>query len=178
MATDFRAVLATLYAVLDLGPPPADPAEVEEFELDDAVCRVEPSPSGLEVLISVPVGTLATDPHLAAERLRRLMRLSLGLALVNRAALVCDERPDESRLRALQSPDARTVRPLTFRAVAVIAGNHRAEVVGALQDVLQLRSLAHDYVAEGGPQARTSDPSPRADRPVPEDGGSMIIFQP
>lgn len=177
MTADVRAVLATLYGVLDLGAPPADPAPVEEFELDDTFCRVEASPSGLETLISVPVGALATDPHLAAERLRRLMRLSLGLALVNRAALVCDERPDDARLRALQSPDART-RPLTLRAVAVVTGSQRAEVVAALQDVLQLRNLARDYVAGDGQPPRPHDPSPRPDRDVPLDGGSMIIFQP
>ena len=177
MATDLRAVLATLHGVLDLGPPPADPAEVEEFELDDTVCRVEPSPSGLEVLVSLPVGTLALDPHLGAERLRRLMRLSLGLSLVNRAALVCDDPPDEARLRALQSPDSRT-RPLHFRAVAILTGSQRAEVVAALQDVLQLRNLARDYVAEVGTPPRSADPLPRRDGTAPDDANTMIIFQP
>lgn len=177
MATDLRAVLGTLYAALDLGPAPATPGDVEEIELDDAVCRIERAPSGLEVLISMPAGNLAADPHLAAERLRRVLRLSLGLALVNRAALVCDERPDETRLRALQSPTAQT-RPLAFRAVAVVSGSHRAEVVGALQDVLQLRNLARDYLADDTARPSPVNTPPPGNRAGPDDGTPMIIFQP
>lgn len=177
MAVDLRSVLGTLYGALDLGPAPTDPVDVEEFELDDAPCRIERAPSGLEVLISMHVGTLATDPHLAAERLRRLLRLSLGLALVNRAALVCDERPDDTRLRALQSPDART-RPLAFRAVAVVTSGQRAEVIGALQDVVQLRTLARDYLSDDTRRATAPPGPPRSGRPAPDDGASMIIFQP
>lgn len=179
MAADLRRVLDHLFGGLGLGPAPADPAESESFELDDAVCTVARAPSGTEVTLSIGVGSLQQDPHAATDRLRRLLRLTLGLSMVNRAALVVDDAPDEQRLRAMQSGSGR---PLAFRAVALIRNDRRQEVFAALQDVVQIRTLALPHLAAaGGARGDWPTPDPMAGRGRADDGdglGAFVIFQP
>lgn len=184
MAVDQRKVLEVLFAGLGLGPAPERPADAEEFELDDARCTVARAPSGTEVTLRLTVGALTPDPHAAADRLRRLMRLTLGLAMVNRAALVCADPPDDAQLRGLQG-GAAGVRPLRFDAVALIASERRDEIFGALQDVVQLRSLAlphlvADAAAGGGafPAPRDMPAGSRGGKDSGPDSGAFLIFQP
>ncbi len=183
MAVDQRRVLQVLFGGLGLGPVPERLADAEEFEIDDARCVVARAPSGTEVTLTLAIGTLTRDPHAGADRLRRLMRLSLGLAMVNRASLVLADPPDEAQLRALQAGAAGAV-PLRFNAVAVIAGETRDEIFGALQDVVQMRSLAlphlvadaaaaTDFPSLRGPQAARGGNAEKGD-----DGSAFLIFQP
>lgn len=177
MAVELKAVVAVLWDVLGMGPPPDRVGHSERFEIEDAACRVERSPSGLEVVLTAEVGTLAGDPHGAADRMRRLLRLSLGLSTVNRAALICEARPDEAQLRALQAGSG----ALGLVAVAVIRSSARGEVVAALEDVLQLRTLALPQVSAGGVARdalfETFPPVQEGRNTAPDDG-SMMIFQP
>lgn len=179
MAADLKRVLGVIFAGLGLGPVPADPAEAESFELDGATCTVAWAPSGTEVTVSLEVGQLQQDPHAAADRLRRIMGLTLGLAMVNRAALVVEGLPDEQGLRALQSGRGH---PLLFRAMATVASDRREEVFAALQDVVQLRSLAlpHLLPVQGGVQG-FEPPRMARDGGATREGdgaGSFVIFQP
>lgn len=180
MSVDPRTVVAVLFEALGLGPPPSDLTEPESFEVDDARCTISRAPSGMDVLLTLEIGSLPREPHAAADRLRRLMRSSLGLAVVNRAALVCDNPPDEAALRAMQSRlDGSPT--LTFSAVARIESPRRDEIIRALQDVVQVRNVALQYLARAE-SGLPDDPalysaSPRAST-KDEDGGAFLIFQP
>ncbi|PLL11179.1 hypothetical protein C0V75_18030 [Tabrizicola sp. TH137] len=183
MSADLRQVLAVLFNALSLGPPPANPEAAELFEVDDARCTVSRAASGTEVLLTLEIGTLTRDPHAGADRLRRLLRSSLGLALVNRAAIVCDDPPDEAGLRALHSGMA-SAPALRFKAVAQIGNNRPAEIIAALQDVIQLRTVALDYLLrddtpfgtdEAGPSLVPGSP---ANPSGPDDRSGFLIFQP
>lgn len=184
MAADLRQVLDTLFSGLGLGPAPQHPAESEEFDIDDARCVVSRAPSGTEVKLVLDVGTLTRDPHVAADRLRQVLRMSLGLALVNRAALVLAELPDDAALRALQGgqPSAPVLR---FQAVALISTGARQEAFRALQDVVQLRTLVLPYLTpsqRGAEDEISLFPKRAEERPGStrgdEDGASFLIFQP
>ena len=129
MAADQRAVLGVIFAELGLGPVPDRPDAVEEFELDEARCCVSQDGSGTAVLISLEIGRLAGDPQGAADRVRRLLRISLGLATVNRASLVCDGADDEAALRAMAAGEGADMR---FRAVALVQDASRRSVLAAL----------------------------------------------
>lgn len=184
MAADLRQVLEPLFAGLGLGPVPRQLAESEEFDIDDARCVVARAPSGTEVTLSLDIGTLTRDPHVAADRLRQVLRTSLALALVNRAALVMTERPDDTALRALQA-GAALAPALRFQAVARIATASRAEVFRALEDVVQLRNLVLPYLtpSRGGEDALFPPRNPdRENRAAPArldgDDSSFLIFQP
>ncbi len=184
MAADLRQILDTLFSGLGLGPAPQRPAESEDFDIEDARCVVSRAPSGTEVKLALDIGTLTRDPHVAADRLRQVLRISLGLALVNRAALVLTEAPDDAALRALQAgqPAAPILR---FQAVALIRSGARQEVFRALQDVVQLRTLVLPYLT---PSQRGADdgialfPKRAEDRPGSargdDDGAPFLIFQP
>lgn len=181
MAVDQRTVLQVLFEALGLGPAPERPAESEVFEVDDAQCTVARAPSGTQVLLSVSIGTLARDPHAAADRLRRLLRISLGLAVVNRASLVCDDPPDEAGLRALQSGSGGE--PLRFKAVALISSARRADILSALQDTLQLRTLTLPYLTPettaGSALSEALALRPDQGRTTRgDDDGSFLIFTP
>ena len=179
MSVDPRQVAQVLFEALGIGQPSGDLTDAESFHVDDALCRITRAPSGTEVLLSIEVGTLTQEPFAAADRLRRLMRSSLGLAVVNRAVLRCDNPPDEIGLRALQSGlDGAPV--LRFSAVARIEGGRRDEIIGALQDILQLRTLAlqHLTAADTGSDDSLLPPLPARPSQREEDGGSFLIFQP
>ena len=180
MSVDPRYVVTVLFEVLGLGPPPPDPTDAESFEVDDARCTITRAPSGTEVLLTLEIGSLSREPHAAADMLRRLMRSCLGLSVVNRAALVCDNPPDEAGLRAMQSGQEGAPK-LQFSAVARIESARRDDIILALQDVVQLRSVALRYLskAETG-FAGDAMPPPAASRAFPqdEDGGAFLIFQP
>lgn len=180
MSVDPRYVAAILFEALDLGPPPSDATEAESFEVDDARCTILRAPSGTEVTLKLEIGSLAREPHAAADRLRRLMRSSLGLAVVNRASLICDNPPDEAGLRALQS--AMDGAPtLQFSAVARINSARRDEIINALQDVVQVRNIALQYLVRaetGFPDDPVLNPASPRTSPKDEDGGAFLIFQP
>ena len=185
MAVDLRYVLDTLFAGLGLGPVPQTLTDAEDFDIDDARCVVARSPSGTEVTLRLDVGTLTRDPPVAAERLRQLHRLTLGLAVVNRAALVLAERPDDSALRALQAGTA-AAPALRLQAVAQIGTASRQAVFRALEDVLQLRNLALPYLTPAlrdGGDGLDLFPQRGPDRATPSRNGDgddapFLIFQP
>lgn len=185
MAADLRQVLEVLFAGLGLGPAPQHPTDAEEFDIEDARCVVARAPSGTEVKLTLDIGTLTRDPHVAADRLRQLLRLSLGLAMVNRAALVMPETPDDRALRALQAGTA-TAPSLRFQAVALINSPVRQDIFRALEDVVQLRTLALPYLTpdrRGAEDGIALFPLPTTERSASgrsdgDDTSSFLIFQP
>ncbi len=166
---------------MGLVPPPGPLGARHDFTIEDTDLILRLAPDGQAATLEGTLGALTPDPHEATAQLRKLLRLGLGLAGFNRAALVLPDvnGADAAGAAALMAlADRRPDQPpLRVTAQARIAPGDPRAAVAALEDILQWRSFARDVIPASAEPA-TAAAHPASPATPPDSGADFVIFQP
>lgn len=143
MAEDrFEAAIRALWASLGLARPVmVGSANGTTLTIDGRILKLVPSPDEKHIVITSELGTLASDPVVEADQLRRLMRDGFSLVLTKRAAL------------RLQPGERGAPATVVVEALAPCAAGEIAAMTGRIEDVLflaEVHAATLDVAHRGG----------------------------
>ncbi len=175
MSGSVRPAVEVIWQALDVGVPPEIIGGHYAFTIDDTDMELRLAPDGRGIELAGRLGQLGAHPLQAAAQLRRLLVLGLGLASVNRAALVFPAGADRAALEAMAVGDLRDVGAPVVWVVTALDMSQRKDPLRAVQDVMQWRHFARPVLGEDVPPA-TQDFGPERRRAEVEQ--DYYIFQP
>lgn len=178
MAGSVRPAVEAIWQVLGVGVPPDSIGERYAFTVDDIEMELRLSRDGRGIELAGRMGRLGLHPMQAADQLRRMLRLGLGLAALNRAALVLPAGGDRGALEAMARGDLAQAGPPDIWAVTVLDQDLRRDAPRALQDLAQWRNLARPILGETIPTDPDDGPAPARRGPADEAERGYFIFQP
>ncbi len=164
--TGLGPIVATLWKELGLAPPAAPVGTSFDFELGATSMSLRLADNGETVVVRGRIGWLDGNPHEAGDQLGRVLRLGLGLTMLNAAVLDAAEAED---LLDRDRPE-----PVPVHVVALARLSVPDSILSAVQAVLTWQSACENILNQGDDGAR---PEAAPIRPAVADG-DMIIFQP
>lgn len=176
MSGSVKPAVSAIWVALGMAPPAEAIGDRYDFTLEDVDFTLSVAPNGECYLLQGVLGPLSSQSFEAADQLSRLMRIGLGLASFNRAALMVIGDVDDAMLMAMNDgqldPDVTPVLGVEAR----IPVSDPTKSVARVQDVLQWRSFASDILAIG---PSTEDWSPSASSASESsESTDYVVFQP
>lgn len=178
MAGSVRPAVEAIWIALGVGVPPEEIGARYGFTLDDTEMELNLARDGRGIELSARLGRLGLHPLQAADQMRKLLRLGLGLAASNRAALVLPVGAERPALESMARGDLAAAGPPEVRVITALGADIRQDAVRAVQDVAQWRRLARPILGE--PEPADDDDGfagPRGRREAEAERG-YFIFQP
>lgn len=175
MSGSVRPAVEAIWAAMGFAPPPEAIGSRHDFFIDEVPVVLRLARNGRTVELEGLLGTLATDPMRAADQLRRLLRIGLGLAGFNRAGLwlPAGQQGDVMDALARRRPLPDGHPGLEVMAVARIGEDVRNDALRAVQDVVQWHHYARPLL--DGQAAAVAPMEPQGIGAADE---GMVIFQP
>jgi hypothetical protein len=180
MTGTVRPAVEAIWQVLGVGVPPEAIGSRHSFVVDDIEMELRLARDGRGIELTGRLGRLGAHPQQAADQQRRLLRLGLGLAMVNRAAPVMPAGAERPALEAMARGDLDQAGPPDICAVTALDQDLRRDAPRALQDLAQWRHFARPILGETIPPDAGDDDLPsRPRRSASSDAErGYFIFQP
>lgn len=178
MSGSVRPAVEAIWQVLGVAAPPETIGERYAFTVDDIEMELRLARDGRGIELTGRLGRLAPHPMQATDQMRRLLRLGLGLAAVNRAALVLPAGAERPALEAMARGDLAQAGPPDIWAVTALDSDLHRDAPRALQDLAQWRRFARPILGETVPPDVDDDRGPSRRGPAAEAERGYFIFQP
>lgn len=181
MAGTVRPAVEAIWQVLGVGVPPEAIGSRHSFVVDDIEMELRLARDGRAIELTGRLGRLGGHPLQATDQLRRMLRVGLALASVNRAALVMPAGAERPALEAMARGDLDQAGPPDIWAVTRLdLQDLRRDAPRALQDIAQWRHFARPILGETIPPDPDDDiGTGRSSRGQSSDAErGYFIFQP
>jgi len=174
MTTAIRDCVEAIWADMGHVPPPGPIGIEYEFEVDECAIRLTLSPDGASVICTADLGALASEPGQAADQLRRLLRLGLGLLMHNRAALRLPEGANSDLVTAWARNRSGGGHPLIVQVQASVPVQTPRAAIAAMGDLMQWADLSRALLQRAAPTGVDHG----AVRHSPYEQSDFVVFQP